>query len=173
MQVCPKCYKIGYLKVKNKNGRKYYYIEHYEGVENGKLKRRYCYIEKQDEWKIPFFNIEIPKKCPFCEFKSKNPRKMAEHIAIVHNWEEFVDEQVQAKLLENKKIVEIVQSLRRELKELRDIVDRRLQVCEYAKCPYCGATINKHKIMSEISELKEKIKRIELQLRDIQFYVPL
>ena len=55
-----------------------------------------------------------------------------------------------------------------EITEKENMIRRRKAVLEYALCPYCGAPINKDRIMKEISKLEEDISKLRKELDEVE-----
>jgi len=55
-----------------------------------------------------------------------------------------------------------------EIRENEELLRRRKQVLEYAKCPYCGASINRDELMKEIVKIEDNIFNLRDKLSNIR-----
>ena len=55
-----------------------------------------------------------------------------------------------------------------EIREKEDLLKRRKYVFDYAICPYCGAPVDKDKIMKEITEIESSIATLRKEVENIE-----
>jgi len=88
-------------------------------------------------------------------------------------------EELEKKIIDIRKRIEVLfsevqylqsvyENLTRDITEKENIIKRRKDVLEYAQCPYCGAPINKDRIMKEISELEKSISELLVKRNEIE-----
>jgi len=107
--------------------------------------------------------------------------KRAELIALKEQREKVTKElrELEMKIVDIRKKIEKLSSeveylktrrsnLVSEIKELESAIERRKSVLEYATCPYCGAPIDRNRVMKEIMELEADKETLSKELDEIE-----
>ncbi len=107
------------------------------------------------------------KKAELETLKEQRERVVRELTSLER---EVISIRKQIESLQNE--VRYLESKRRnlveEIREKENLIERRKRVLEYAVCPYCGAPIDKDRIMREISELEDTVSRLREELENVE-----
>ncbi len=139
--------------------------------------RRETLLKQQHE--LRRHEIEVSNRIGLIEHDYDSKR--AELVALKEQREKVAKElrELERKIIDMRKRIEVLLSevrylesrrnnLLSEISEKEDMIKRRRSVLEYAVCPYCGAPIDRDKIMKEIMELEASADSLRRELDEVK-----
>jgi len=107
------------------------------------------------------------KKAELEVLKEKRERLVREKIELEKKIIE-IRRKIENLLSEIRNLEEQQNILKSEIREREEFLYRRKYVSEYAICPYCGAPVDRERIMKEIVETEENLSKLRDKLSEIR-----